>query len=334
MLMSEARNSTAFANDEDSRSSTSNMGGLSVKTFGFTGMKISAGAPAAAAAAPQSNGASVPFPSHDVSNDNSNHSVQMPSDSKRKRLMVSDVFNSNEDDEANILNGKKRRPPPNALLEDSNTDSNLSGGSNNKQSSSQLSQEEKRRQIKTLIDKIPTSKNELFNYSIEWDHLDNVKTANLSCFTYWLCHFCFFLDSHGKANQTMDQQENIRLHWRRREDVAWIHLQEAVGKEFGSEFTRWCGHGSGRGGASVCCQVVATSHLRDWSQKAGPQQVKDEAAICTRTHFSMQSRLAPNWYFTLAFLFIDFILKLSLTPSCKITKFRWRPSPGSSYAIG
>lgn len=185
MLMSEARNNTAFANDEDSRSSTSNMGGLSVKTFGFTGMKISAGAPtAAAAAAPQSNGASVPFPSHDVSNDNSNHSVQMPSDSKRKRLMVSDVFNSNEDDEANILNGKKRRPPPNALLEDSNTDSNLSGGSNNKQSSSQLSQEEKRRQIKTLIDKIPTSKNELFNYSIEWDHLDNVRTdiANLSCF--------------------------------------------------------------------------------------------------------------------------------------------------------
>lgn len=172
LLMSEARNNTIFGNEEDSADSSSNMGGLSVKTFGFQGMKIAAGD----VAAPQHpNGGGVSAFPIDVTNENSNHSAPMSSsDAKRKRLIVSDVFNTNEEDEASVQNEKKRRPPPNALLEDSNTDSNLSGGSSKPASSSQLSQEEKRRQIKNLIDKIPTSKEELFNYSIEWDHLDNV----------------------------------------------------------------------------------------------------------------------------------------------------------------
>ncbi|XP_017487215.1 PREDICTED: RNA-binding protein 25-like [Rhagoletis zephyria] len=172
MLMSEARNNTLFDNDEDSHDSSSNM---AVKTFGFQGMKIAAG-DVAPPQHPNGSGTST-FPL-EVTNDNSNHSAPMisSSDAKRKRLMVSDVFNTIEDDEANVQNGKKRRPPPNALLEDSNTDSNLSGSSNKPAvglSSSQLSQEEKRRQVKIIIDKIPTLKEELFNYSIEWDRLDN-----------------------------------------------------------------------------------------------------------------------------------------------------------------
>jgi len=175
LLMNEVRNNTAFFNDEDSRSSASNMGGISVKTFGFAGMKISTSGAPNADGAGVSNGepAKLPPTAESVAIESSDNSIQMANDAKRKRLTVSEVFNSNEDDEAERQNGKKRRPPPNALLEDSNTDSNLSTGSN-KQSTSQLSQEEKRRQIKNLIDKIPTSKNELFNYNIEWDLLDNV----------------------------------------------------------------------------------------------------------------------------------------------------------------
>ncbi|KAI2805704.1 putative RNA-binding protein 25 [Blomia tropicalis] len=191
MLMNEARNSGTY-NDEDSQGSFSNMRGSSVKTFGFAGMKISgSGSNIDGSLVP--NGSSTSTDNHSKAS-NKSSSVEVIADktkshskvnnkelSKRKRLQVSDVFNSNEDDEVNVANGKKRRPPPNALLEDSNTDSNLSTGSaananiNNKQSqsSSQLSHEEKRRQIKNLIDKIPTSKDELFCYNIEWDLLDN-----------------------------------------------------------------------------------------------------------------------------------------------------------------
>lgn len=174
MLMSEARNNSTLFNDEDSRDSGSAGG---VKTFGFAGMKISSGAVANLDTAHISNG-SAPAPSNaaDVSNEHSNSSLPLSnnntgSESRPKRLKVSEVFNSNEDEEL-AQNGKKRRPPPNALLEDSNTDSNLSAGG--EAGTSQLSQEEKRRQIKNLIDKIPTSKNELFNYTFDWDLLDSV----------------------------------------------------------------------------------------------------------------------------------------------------------------
>ncbi len=214
MLMSEARNNTLFDNDEDSHDSSSNM---AVKTFGFQGMKIAAG-DVAPPQHPNGSGTST-FPL-EVTNDNSNHSAPMisSSDAKRKRLMVSDVFNTIEDDEANVQNGKKRRPPPNALLEDSNTDSNLSGSSNKPAvglSSSQLSQEEKRRQVKIIIDKIPTLKEELFNYSIEWDRLDNVSVRSLlfgtQSFSLTLL-FCIFSELNGEANQTVDQQKNLRLY--------------------------------------------------------------------------------------------------------------------------
>lgn len=169
LLMSEARNNAAIFNDEDSRDSASNSG-AAIKTFGFAGMKIGG----ASILDSSHNGAGSTAPNADVSNEHSNSSLQLNNSEVRpKRLTVSEVFNSNEDDDALAQNGKKRRPPPNALFEDSNTDSNLSAGSN-KAGTSQLSQEEKRRQIKNLIDKIPTSKNELFNYNFDWDLLDNV----------------------------------------------------------------------------------------------------------------------------------------------------------------
>lgn len=38
------------------------------------------------------------------------------------------------------------------------------------------SQEEKRKHIKSLIDKIPTDKNALFGYQLDWAVIDNVST--------------------------------------------------------------------------------------------------------------------------------------------------------------
>src|SRR5699024_912721 len=107
MLMDEARNNVSF--DEDSQSSASNTGGGgSFKTFGFVGMKISSGPSADNA---NVNGASS-VPSGEISNENSNNSLNFVSDqtAKRKRLAISDVFNA-EEDEMSVQNGKKRRPP-------------------------------------------------------------------------------------------------------------------------------------------------------------------------------------------------------------------------------
>lgn len=147
--------------DDDSQGSTSN-NGQSVKTFGFAGMKL----------AGLQNSENISNGSTNATNfteGNENRHLSK-NDLKRKKLTVSEVFNANEDDDLNSM-AKKRRPPPNALLEDSNTDSNLSNTSNK---NLQLSQEEKKIQIKKLIDKIPTSKNELFTYVLDWELLDDV----------------------------------------------------------------------------------------------------------------------------------------------------------------
>jgi RNA-binding protein 25 len=41
------------------------------------------------------------------------------------------------------------------------------------------SQEEKRKHIKSLIDKIPTDKNALFGYQLDWAVIDNVNIISL-----------------------------------------------------------------------------------------------------------------------------------------------------------
>lgn len=93
-------------------------------------------------------------------------------DSKRKKLSVSEVFNANDDDEAAA---KKRRK---LTLLDDNTDSNLSNTSaGSKSETKTLTQEEKRKQIKALIEKIPTSKEELFEYAIDWSLVDTVRVV-------------------------------------------------------------------------------------------------------------------------------------------------------------
>lgn len=45
---------------------------------------------------------------------------------------------------------------------------------NSKKDDAAKSQEEKRRHIKSIIDKIPTGKNDLFSYKLDWNEIDNV----------------------------------------------------------------------------------------------------------------------------------------------------------------
>ena len=75
---------------------------------------------------------------------------------KRKKLPVADIFNQEDDDDSDKpMKKMKPLPPP--------TDSKK----DNK------SADEKRKHIKSLIEKIPTDKNDLFAYSIDWDLVDN-----------------------------------------------------------------------------------------------------------------------------------------------------------------
>lgn len=46
-----------------------------------------------------------------------------------------------------------------------------------KKEDSGRSQEEKRKHIKTLIDKIPTDKNALFAFQLDWAAVDNVSSS-------------------------------------------------------------------------------------------------------------------------------------------------------------
>lgn len=100
-----------------------------------------------------------------------NSSSAIPNDKKKKSLSLHDVFNSNEDDDKSQI-AKKRKLP---VFIDDNTDSNQSLASNNKNStdSKLLSSDDKRKQIKAVIDSIPTTKEELFKYEIEWDYVDS-----------------------------------------------------------------------------------------------------------------------------------------------------------------
>ena len=81
---------------------------------------------------------------------------------KRKKLTVGDVFN--QDDEDSLDNNKKRKLVPLDYDEDND--------SFDKKPTSTA--EEKRAKIKTLIDNIPTAKDELFAFPLDWRIVDQV----------------------------------------------------------------------------------------------------------------------------------------------------------------
>ena len=85
---------------------------------------------------------------------------------KRKKLTVGDVFNTDDDDSAD--GAKKRKLVP-LDYDDDKLDKKPSTA------------EEKRAKIKTLIESIPTAKDELFAYSLDWTIVDQVSELLACC---------------------------------------------------------------------------------------------------------------------------------------------------------
>lgn len=114
---------------------------------------------------------------------------------KKGRIDVKDVFNNDDDDDAaNTAKKRKLVPLGECLTFVTNSNKKLSRylqslfladyGEDKKKKAeeptkpgkeeSTKSQEEKRKHIKSLIDKIPTDKNALFGYQLDWAVIDNV----------------------------------------------------------------------------------------------------------------------------------------------------------------
>jgi len=83
--------------------------------------------------------------------------------SKRKKLTVGDVFN--QDDDEGSDGAKKRKLVPLDYDDD-------------KSDKKPTTAEEKRARIKHLIESIPTAKEELFAYPLDWNIVDQVFIYN------------------------------------------------------------------------------------------------------------------------------------------------------------
>lgn len=109
-------------------------------------------------------------------------------DPKRKKADLREVFNPDEDDTSTQVKkrklvplGEKKSTVCDTFLKyiclDYNEDkkSNKKDKENNERKSEESlkSQEEKRKHIKSLIEKIPTEKNALFAYQLDWSIIDN-----------------------------------------------------------------------------------------------------------------------------------------------------------------
>ena len=84
---------------------------------------------------------------------------------KRKKPTVSEVFNTDEEE---VMSSKKRKLVPLDYSEEEKAA--IMPVSNNKPASA----EEKRKCIKNLIERIPTAKEELFAYKLDWTMVDAV----------------------------------------------------------------------------------------------------------------------------------------------------------------
>lgn len=89
-----------------------------------------------------------------------------PSVAKRKKLVVESVFNRFDDDEVDEAPRKRKLVPLD--YEDEEKGADLSAAAGDKG----VNTEEKRKHIKSLIEKIPTAKPELFNYPLDWSVVD------------------------------------------------------------------------------------------------------------------------------------------------------------------
>ncbi|XP_013400052.1 RNA-binding protein 25 isoform X3 [Lingula anatina] len=110
--------------------------------------------------APKEESSRIGFTGLKLGADSSPDSVQ----AKRKKLTVGDVFNQ-EDDEDSMGGAKRRKLVP---LDYSEDEKAAVGGDK------PATIEEKRKNIKNLIDRIPTGKEELFAFTLDWNMVDKV----------------------------------------------------------------------------------------------------------------------------------------------------------------
>ncbi|KTF79063.1 hypothetical protein cypCar_00024070 [Cyprinus carpio] len=89
-----------------------------------------------------------------------------PSVAKRKKLVVESVFNRFDDDEVDEAPRKRKLVPLDYEDEEKGVDMSVAAGGKG------VNTEEKRKHIKSLIEKIPTAKPELFNYPLDWSVVD------------------------------------------------------------------------------------------------------------------------------------------------------------------
>ncbi|KAG5857876.1 hypothetical protein ANANG_G00024040 [Anguilla anguilla] len=98
-------------------------------------------------------------------------SPSQPNAVKRKKLAVDSVFNKFDDEEADEL-PRKRKLVPLDYGEDEKGGLGLDGAEVAGAKGS-VNTEEKRKHIKSLIEKIPTAKPELFSYPLDWAIVDS-----------------------------------------------------------------------------------------------------------------------------------------------------------------
>jgi RNA-binding protein 25 len=83
----------------------------------------------------------------------------------RKKIDVKDVFNQDDDD---LGSRKKNKLPPLPPALTASTRTTTASSDKKK-----VSSDDKRKHIKNLIDQIPTEKEALFEYNIDWELVDN-----------------------------------------------------------------------------------------------------------------------------------------------------------------
>lgn len=105
-------------------------------------------------------------------------SPSQPSVGKRKKLAVDSVFNRFDDDEVDEAPRKRKLVPLDYEDEDKGSSGVEGAGTAGGKGANT---EEKRKHIKTLIEKIPTAKPELFNYPLDWSVVDSVSISSCEC---------------------------------------------------------------------------------------------------------------------------------------------------------
>ena len=101
-------------------------------------------------------------------------SPSQPNAGKRKKLPVDSVFDKFDDEEADEQ-PRKRKLVPLDYDDDKSLGVDGAGLSNIKGANA----EEKRKHIKSLIEKIPTAKPELFSYPLDWSMVDTVRRGEI-----------------------------------------------------------------------------------------------------------------------------------------------------------